>query len=35
MEKLEEKPEVEIAAEHLPRKKKSKKVKGDKDNKTE
>jgi len=35
MEKLEEKPEVEIAAEHLPKKKKSKKVKGDKDNKTE
>lgn len=35
MEKLEEKPEVGIAAEHLPRKKKSKKVKGDKDNKTE
>ena len=35
MEKLEEKPEVEIAAEHLPRKRKSKKNKVDKDNKTE
>ena len=35
MGKLEEKPEVEIAAEHLSRKKKSKKDKADKDNKTE